>query len=855
MKKIVHFINNVCFFFFLINTSFAQQQASEVKQVQVSKTETVLSLMQRQSIAPPKALRNRPEFEGPERKHLPQNPQSKSEASYPAGNANGLLGGGPASLVASTSFNGVTGPDETGAFPPDDMGAIGPTQFIVAVNGRIRSFNKTTGVADAALNVDPDIFFASVMTPISGSVTQVFTSDPRIRYDRYSARWIIVIIDVPLDASGNTPVANRVLVATSNTSTISGSTVWTFSQFVGQASTFFDYPTLGLDINGIYIGGNMFSLAGSFLRTNGYVINRANVMAGGAYTVYLFASLATTSVAGPYTPQGVDNFDQSVTEGYFVGVDVLNYGILQVRRVSTPAGVPTISANLTVTVNTTSSPRTVPHLGNSGGASGQLDALDDRLFAAVIRNGRLWTAHNISVNTTGTAATTGTVRRNGARWYELHNLGTTPAVFQSGTIFDPAATASNPRWYSVPSVMVSGQGHAVFSMTTGGNNDRANAAATTRFSSDAAGTTQTPILLTASSTAYNPPGDGGGSSGRRWGDYSYVSLDPLDDMTMWSINQYCVVANKYGCNVTKLLAPPPATPTSTSPPNTNAGQTSVNIIVTGTVVSGSGFYDPGANLAAPALPFNHITATVSGGVTVNSVTYIDPTHITLNINTVGAPQGAKDITITNPDGQSITGTGIFSVLSVVPITLTELKAKLNNNLSISLNWSTATESNSKGFYIERNEGNDASGWSTIGFVAGAGFSTVTKNYATTDDNIQLDKIYRYRLKMTDLDGNFKYSNEVVVRVKDLHKNILILTSSPNPFKQKTSIKYNLPKDGLVTLKVYDISGKQVSVLANGFQKAGLYNTEFNGEKLSSGTYFCKLVFDGVTLTNQVLLVK
>ena len=83
---------------------------------------------------------------------------------------------------------------------------------------------------------------------------------------------------------------------------------------------------------------------------------------------------------------------------------------------------------------------------------------------------------------------------------------------------------------------------------------------------------------------------------------------------------------------------------------------------------------------------------------------------------------------------------------------------------------------------------------------------------------------------------------------------MILTSSPNPFKQSTNIKYNLPKDGVVSLKVYDISGKQVSVLVNGFQKAGLYTKEFKGEKLSSGTYFCKLIFAGETLTNQVLLV-
>src|SRR6185503_5372918 len=90
------------------------------------------------------------------------------------------------------NFTGATLAD-TLAFPPDSMGAVGPAQFIVAVNGRIRTFTKT-GVADGVLDIDPDVFFASVMTP---PVTNNFTSDPRIRYDRLSQRWFIIIIDVP----------------------------------------------------------------------------------------------------------------------------------------------------------------------------------------------------------------------------------------------------------------------------------------------------------------------------------------------------------------------------------------------------------------------------------------------------------------------------------------------------------------------------------------------------------------------------------------------------------------------------------------------------------------------------------
>jgi hypothetical protein len=279
----------------------------------------------------------------------------------------------------------------------------------------------------------------------------------------------------------------------------------------------------------------------------------------------------------------------------------------------------------------------------------------------------------------------------------------------------------------------------------------------------------------------------------------------------------------------------------------------VNVVVTGTVVSGSGFYDPGANLSAPALPYSHISATVSGGVTVNSITYTDPTHVTLNLSTAGAAQGLKNITITNPDGQQLTGNGIFQVLGVVPITLKELKGKLNNNLTVTLSWITSTEYNNKGFFVERTETNDQGGWTGIGFVNGASNSSTEKNYSLVDNDIQLNKIYRYRLKQVDFDGNFTYSNEVVIRVNADQK--LLLTSHPNPFSSSVTIKYYLPADGIASLKIFDVAGKEVARLADGYHKAGVYSVEFSGKKLGKGTYLCKLVYENEVLTNQMILIK
>jgi hypothetical protein len=639
----------------------------------------------------PRLMRER---EIPGRKYLPQDPHAKAVARTPANNSRAAaVGGDPvgtnAPQTTSTNFTGATLAD-TGAFPPDSMGAVGPTQFLVFLNGRVRTFNKTTGVADGVINADSDVFFASGMTPVSGGTLNVnFTSDPMVRFDRLTGRWFLTIIDVPSkNAVGDLP--NRILLAVSDAASngvISGSTVWTY-YFVQQDTVggipsnneFLDYPSLGIDNNALYIGGNMFgATSGAFVGCSAFVIRKSSVLSGGPVVATAFRGLIPdpNTTDGMLTPRGVDNYDPAATEGYFIGVSNAAFGRLIFRRVSDPGGTPTISGDILITVSATSFPITVDHLGDTGGTNGNLDALDDRLYSAHIRGGRLWTAHNMAVTAAGVASNSNANRRNGVRWYELNVPPTTgtPTVVQSGTTFDTAATVAAARQYWIPTVGISGQGHAAFGFSTAGTPFRADAATNGRLRGDTLGTTQAVNIYTASSTAYNPPSDPGGGAGRRWGDYSFVSLDPLDDMTMWTVQEFCNATNSYGVRVVKLNAPPPASPNSASPASVPAGQASVSVTITGTSVSGSEFYDPGANLAAPALPFNHISATVSGGVTVNSVTYNSPTQVTLDLNTTAAPNGPKNVTITNPDGQSTTSNNVIYVGAAPPspILITEFR--------------------------------------------------------------------------------------------------------------------------------------------------------------------------------------
>ncbi|HKP69751.1 MAG TPA: carboxypeptidase-like regulatory domain-containing protein, partial [Pyrinomonadaceae bacterium] len=616
----------------------------------------------------------------PDRTNLPDGPGETFNANrYPLPSKADDAVAAPqvAAQTIGPSFNGVTGPTETGAFPPDTEAEVGPNSIVVHVNGRLRTFSKGTSAvapaADGVLNVDTDVFFASVITaPGAGEVS--FSTDPNVRYDRISNRWFLNIIDVTLNSTtGVTTRVNRVIIAVSDAASngnITAGTVWTFYQFNGDATLFTDYQSFGVDASAMYIGGNMFTLAGAFNSTKGFVIPKAPALTGSPLTVWAFPGMvATATGAGPFSPRGVDNTDPSNTGptalGYFIGVDNATFNTLMLRRVTNPGSLgpaPTISANISLaTPLTTRFPVKVPHLGNTGGTNGRLDALDDRLFSAMIRNGRLWTAQNIGVNNTGVAGATN--NRNAARWYEIQNLSGTPTVVQSGTLFDDNATNdANQRNYWIPTIAVSGQGHAVLGMSIAGTNERINAFVTGRQAGDTLGTMREGPGgvafpgYTASATAYNPAGDPGGGGGRRWGDYSATTVDPGDDMTMWTFQEYSNGANTYGVRGVRLIAPPPPAALTAVPSSIVSGLTSINVVVTGVPVNGSGFYDPGPNLAAPALPFNHISASISPplspeALVVNSVTYNSPTQVTVNLNTTGATPGVKTLVITNPDGQ------------------------------------------------------------------------------------------------------------------------------------------------------------------------------------------------------------
>lgn len=191
----------------------------------------------------------------------------------------------------------------------------------------------------------------------------------------------------------------------------------------------------------------------------------------------------------------------------------------------------------------------------------------------------------------------------------------------------------------------------------------------------------------------------------------------------------------------------------------------------------------------------------------------------------------------------------------LPVELSSFASTVNRN-TVTLNWSTVSEQNNKGFSVERARSQEGDmTWSEIKFVNGAGNSSNAVNYSYEDKNLPTSK-FKYRLKQVDYNGNYKYydlQNEVEVGVPSKFE---LSQNYPNPFNPTTKINFALPLDSKVMLKVYDITGREISTLLNGeFKPAGYYTVDFNGSGFASGLYIYRIQTDKESVTKKMVLVK
>jgi photosystem II stability/assembly factor-like uncharacterized protein len=204
--------------------------------------------------------------------------------------------------------------------------------------------------------------------------------------------------------------------------------------------------------------------------------------------------------------------------------------------------------------------------------------------------------------------------------------------------------------------------------------------------------------------------------------------------------------------------------------------------------------------------------------------------------------------ITNEGGAIIRN---FSNPDVIPVELTSFSAALFGN-SVKLTWKTATETNNKGYSVERKADNSAM-WESVGFVNGKGTSAKTSEYSFTDVP-EVAASYSYRLKQIDFDGAFDYSGIVEVNMT-APQSFALSQNYPNPFNPSTTINYSIPMTSKVSLKIFDMLGREVASLVNETKQAGNYEVVFNASKISSGVYFYKLQAGSFTETKKLTLMK
>jgi hypothetical protein len=213
--------------------------------------------------------------------------------------------------------------------------------------------------------------------------------------------------------------------------------------------------------------------------------------------------------------------------------------------------------------------------------------------------------------------------------------------------------------------------------------------------------------------------------------------------------------------------------------------------------------------------------------------------------------GFGDVTAADPAG-------------ALPIELLSFGASMvpkSNDLKLS--WTTATEVNNYGFFVQRSlSATDGFVDLSGNFIRGNGTTLAPQNYEWIDRNVSGGPYY-YRLKQVDLDGSVAFYGPIkgAVGVESGIENaggpssFALDQNWPNPFNPATTISFQVPSSSGVSLKVYDLVGREVATLVDEVKPAGMYTVRFDGTGLASGTYVYRMEAGSFVATKKLVLVK
>ena len=481
------------------------------------------------------------------------------------------------------------------AIPPDSNGAVGPNHFVELINGRFAVYGKTNG---GLLKSMTDLSFwnqAGITFRAGWDIT-----DPRIVYDPTVQRWFAAQVDFDPSSVINT---NRFLLGVSANTDPTGAWKAVAIPSDPGGNNFGDFPTFGLDAQGVYLSAVMFDASGNAIGSTLLSVPKAGLLLNPPVitnrTWFGILNLATRG----YVLQPAVCVDGSPAG------NVLAAGSLGYDNVTGPVTNTTLisstiqnaagpgSATLASATTTTVPGYTVPFNPFQPDGSDNLDDGDSRFSASVYRvGGVLFAVHGTEVNNVAAI-----------RWYRIN--ATNHAVLESGTI----TNSTLELFY--PSIAANTNGTIVIGCNGSSLSSFVSCYAIVGQTVNGVTTFGNLLLLRAGTASYqDQPGMDPTLYNSRWGDYSATSVDPSNPSSFWTIQMYPSGPAAWSTQITQLLTVPGPVPLTAVRTGTNLvvswpGSTALLQLQSATNVVAGSFWSPvtqppvtSGNIASVLLP-------------------------------------------------------------------------------------------------------------------------------------------------------------------------------------------------------------------------------------------------------------
>src|SRR5436190_5078508 len=460
--------------------------------------------------------------------------------------------------------------------PPDTDGAVGTDKLFTTVNGTYIVEQKSNGAALKALT----------MATFWGATGAQHPFDPKTFYDPYNGRWLVAAVN---DGGKNT---SSVLYGVSDSSDPAGT--WHLYNIDADATdtAWADYPGVGFNKDHLVITVNMFLNLNNHYEGHAkvYVINYPSLRSGTS------GSPTVTPVSGGFTIQPAVTYSATESTLYMVEHWNASAGSYRFLTVSSSGAVSGGTTSLTNPLGPWVQPGTANVLPQAGGHP--MDAGDSRILNAVFRNGNIYYAQTI-----GLGGSDFNPIHTAVQWVELNTSG---GFVQGGRIDSPTATATNGgQWYAYPSIAANKNGDLMVGFSEFASSHYPSAAYSVHMSTDAAGTMRDPVVLKTGEGNYFKTYDNA-TSRNRWGDYSATQVDPSDDTSFWTTQEYskpppapssgdCTSTTEVACGTWAIwwgkvlggAAPPPSDTLTVSKAGTGSGLVTGNGINCGVTCSAS----------------------------------------------------------------------------------------------------------------------------------------------------------------------------------------------------------------------------------------------------------------------------